>query len=101
MSVVKGPNTFANVIFVLSSFSLLLHCKNRLNRVFNPFNTQALAKHWVKGSNALSFFAPNINIVRDIRWGRAQETYDRERGREKGLRENRKRRERRGGGGGE
>ena len=23
----------------------------------------------------LDFFAPNINIVRDIRWGRAQETY--------------------------
>jgi len=22
-----------------------------------------------------SFFAPNINIVRDVRWGRAQETY--------------------------
>lgn len=36
---------------------------------------EALAKHWATGSNALSFFAPNINIVRDIRWGRAQETY--------------------------
>jgi len=37
---------------------------------------EALAKHWGKDhSNALSFFAPNINIVRDIRWGRAQETY--------------------------
>jgi beta-glucosidase len=23
----------------------------------------------------LSYFAPNINLVRDIRWGRAQETY--------------------------
>jgi hypothetical protein len=37
---------------------------------------EALAKHWGKDhSNALSFFAPNINIVRDVRWGRAQETY--------------------------
>jgi beta-glucosidase len=37
---------------------------------------EALAKHWAKHStNALSFFAPNINIVRDVRWGRAQETY--------------------------
>lgn len=36
---------------------------------------EALAKHWRQGSNALSFFAPNINIVRDVRWGRAQETY--------------------------
>ena len=36
---------------------------------------EALAKHWQGHSNALSFFAPNINIVRDVRWGRAQETY--------------------------
>eukprot|EP00966_Prymnesium_polylepis_P105765 2449563-Prymnesium_polylepis.1 len=36
---------------------------------------EALAKHWRESSNALSFFAPNINIVRDVRWGRAQETY--------------------------
>ena len=36
---------------------------------------EALAKHWGDKSNALSFFAPNINIVRDVRWGRAQETY--------------------------
>ena len=38
---------------------------------------EALAKHWDPSgsSNALSFFAPNINIVRDVRWGRAQETY--------------------------
>lgn len=36
---------------------------------------EALAKHWGDRSNALSFFAPNINIVRDVRWGRAQETY--------------------------
>jgi len=35
---------------------------------------EALAKH-SNGTNALSFYAPNINIVRDIRWGRAQETY--------------------------
>lgn len=36
---------------------------------------EALAKHWNTHENALSFFAPNINIVRDVRWGRAQETY--------------------------
>ena len=37
---------------------------------------EALAKHWGRDhSNGLSFFAPNINIVRDVRWGRAQETY--------------------------
>lgn len=61
---------------IKSSFtSFLLH----YYKPFKPFLTRlikALAKHWVKGSNALSFFAPNINIVRDIRWGRAQETYD-------------------------
>ena len=38
-------------------------------------SSEALAKHWGDHSNALSFFAPNINIVRDVRWGRAQETY--------------------------
>jgi len=36
---------------------------------------EALAKRWGPHTNALSFFAPNINIVRDVRWGRAQETY--------------------------
>ncbi len=42
---------------------------------------EALAKHFhaprngSSQTNALSFFAPNINIVRDVRWGRAQETY--------------------------
>jgi len=36
---------------------------------------EGLAKHWREQSNALSFFAPNINIVRDVRWDRAQETY--------------------------
>eukprot|EP00658_Telonema_sp_P-2_P019083 TRINITY_DN17490_c0_g2_i1.p1 TRINITY_DN17490_c0_g2~~TRINITY_DN17490_c0_g2_i1.p1 ORF type:complete len:216 (+),score=42.84 TRINITY_DN17490_c0_g2_i1:209-856(+) len=36
---------------------------------------EGLAKHWNTHRNALSFFAPNINIVRDVRWGRAQETY--------------------------
>ena len=34
-----------------------------------------LAKHWGDHSNALSFFAPNINIVRDVRQGRAQGSY--------------------------
>lgn len=29
---------------------------------------EALAKHWGDNSNALSFFAPNINIVRDPRY---------------------------------
>jgi beta-glucosidase-like glycosyl hydrolase len=46
-----------------------------VHRIGNVVAYEALAKHWQAHSNALSFFAPNINIVRDVRWGRAQETY--------------------------
>jgi len=46
-----------------------------LNEAGKAVAYEALAKHWGDKSNALSFFAPNINIVRDVRWGRAQETY--------------------------
>jgi len=30
---------------------------------------------WVGGANGLTFWSPNINIFRDPRWGRGQETY--------------------------
>ena len=47
-----------------------------LREIGTVVGKEALAKHWSKNrSNGLSFFAPNINIVRDVRWGRAQETY--------------------------
>ena len=47
-----------------------------LHQVGITIGKEALARHWGHDhSNALSFFAPNINIVRDVRWGRAQETY--------------------------
>jgi beta-glucosidase len=45
-----------------------------VNEIGKAVAFEALAKHWSpEKSNALSFFAPNINIVRDVRWGRAQE----------------------------
>ena len=50
--------------------------ENLVNEIGKVVAVEALAKHWSpEQSNALSFFAPNINIVRDVRWGRAQETF--------------------------
>ena len=38
-------------------------------------NTEARRKHNVRQYQGLSFYTPNINIFRDPRWGRGQETY--------------------------
>ena len=38
-------------------------------------NTEARRKHDVRQYQGLSFYTPNINIFRDPRWGRGQETY--------------------------
>jgi beta-glucosidase len=68
-------------------------CSMALGATFDPKNVEAAgkamsdearAKHinHLNGTSGdsdryfgLDFFAPNINIVKDIRWGRAQETY--------------------------
>ena len=53
-----------------------------LHRVFTAVSDEARAKHQeakangnVKRYQGLSFWTPNINIFRDPRWGRGQETY--------------------------
>ena len=38
-------------------------------------NTQAKKSSWINRYQCLSFWTPNINIFRDPRWGRGQETY--------------------------
>lgn len=38
-------------------------------------NTQAKKSGWINRYQCLSFWTPNINIFRDPRWGRGQETY--------------------------
>ena len=38
-------------------------------------NTEARSKNDIKRYRGLSFWTPNINIFRDPRWGRGQETY--------------------------
>ncbi|WP_343694284.1 xylan 1,4-beta-xylosidase [Flavobacterium sp.] len=52
-------------------------------RVFNAVSDEARAKYnqWIKNGNenkrflSLSVWTPNVNIFRDPRWGRGQETY--------------------------
>lgn len=54
-----------------------------LYRVFNAVSDEARAKYnqWIKNGNenkrflSLSVWTPNVNIFRDPRWGRGQETY--------------------------
>ncbi|KAF2515677.1 xylan 1,4-beta-xylosidase [Flavobacterium foetidum] len=54
-----------------------------LYRVFNAVSDEARAKYnqWIKDGNenkrflSLSVWTPNVNIFRDPRWGRGQETY--------------------------
>ena len=51
--------------------------------VFNAVSDEARAKYnqWIQGGNenkrflSLSVWTPNVNIFRDPRWGRGQETY--------------------------
>ena len=54
-----------------------------LYRIFNAVSDEARAKYhqWINGGNdnkrflSLSVWTPNVNIFRDPRWGRGQETY--------------------------
>eukprot|EP00965_Chrysotila_dentata_P056672 1880045-Pleurochrysis_carterae.AAC.2 len=76
-----GPSTvFPCSLALASTFDAEL-----LQDVGQAIGMEALAKHADHVARhpeatgdaffGLTFFAPNINIVRDIRWGRAQETY--------------------------
>ncbi len=68
---------FPQAIGLAATFNTVL-----INFVANAISKEARAKHHAavrKGNRAqnmgLSFWSPNINIFRDPRWGRGQETY--------------------------
>ena len=46
-----------------------------LNQVGDAISDEARARHHHQNANGLTFFTPNINLVRDPRWGRTLETY--------------------------
>ncbi|MCK5834120.1 MAG: glycoside hydrolase family 3 C-terminal domain-containing protein, partial [Lentisphaeria bacterium] len=46
-----------------------------LNQVGDAISDEARARHHHLKANGLTFFTPNINLVRDPRWGRTLETY--------------------------
>lgn len=48
--------------------------KEQNYEIFSAISDEARAT-WNLGYGGISFWTPNINIVRDPRWGRAQETY--------------------------
>ncbi|CAH9144406.1 unnamed protein product [Cuscuta epithymum] len=66
--VVKGATIFPNVIVTVSSFNRTLW-----RAVAAAVAVQARALHNV-GQAGLTFWAPTINVYRDPRWGRGQET---------------------------
>lgn len=54
---------------------LLQQCFDAVSDEARIKNNQAKAKHEMNRYQCLSFWTPNINIFRDPRWGRGQETY--------------------------
>ena len=55
--------------------SLLYRCFDAVSDEARIKNVQARAKGEMNRYQCLSFWTPNINIFRDPRWGRGQETY--------------------------
>ncbi|XP_027184166.1 probable beta-D-xylosidase 5 [Coffea eugenioides] len=66
--VVPGATSFPMVILTAASFNETLW-----KTIGQVVSTEARAMHNV-GHAGLSFWSPNINVVRDPRWGRALET---------------------------
>uniref|UniRef100_A0A5B7B2L2 Putative beta-xylosidase/alpha-L-arabinofuranosidase 2-like n=1 Tax=Davidia involucrata TaxID=16924 RepID=A0A5B7B2L2_DAVIN len=67
-NVVPGATSFPQVILTAASFNVSL-----FETIGKVVSTEARAMYNV-GLSGLTFWSPNINIVRDPRWGRAQET---------------------------
>ncbi|KAK1302485.1 Beta-xylosidase/alpha-L-arabinofuranosidase 2 [Acorus calamus] len=67
-SLVPGATSFPQVILTAASFN-----KDLFEAIGQVVSTEARAMHNV-GLAGLTFWSPNINILRDPRWGRAQET---------------------------
>ncbi|MCQ2164105.1 MAG: glycoside hydrolase family 3 C-terminal domain-containing protein [Bacteroidales bacterium] len=65
----KGATVFPQSIALAASFD-----KEQNYEVFSAVSDEARAT-WNQGHGGISFWTPNINIVRDPRWGRNQETY--------------------------
>jgi beta-glucosidase len=68
---------FPQAIGMAASFnpSLLKNVADAISTEARAKYNLASAKHAPQQYQGLSFWAPNINIYRDPRWGRAQETY--------------------------
>ncbi|GKV36718.1 hypothetical protein SLEP1_g44817 [Rubroshorea leprosula] len=66
--VIKGATSFPQVILTAATFNISLF--EEIGRVVS---TEARAMYIV-AQTGLTFWAPNVNIFRDPRWGRGQET---------------------------
>ncbi|XP_010065529.2 beta-xylosidase/alpha-L-arabinofuranosidase 2 [Eucalyptus grandis] len=67
-SLVPGATSFPQVILTAASFNATL-----FETIGKVVSTEARAMHNV-GLAGLTFWSPNVNIFRDPRWGRGQET---------------------------
>ncbi|XP_052194145.1 beta-xylosidase/alpha-L-arabinofuranosidase 2-like [Diospyros lotus] len=67
-SLVPGATSFPQVILTAASFNVSL-----FEAIGKVVSTEARAMYNV-GLAGLTYWSPNVNIVRDPRWGRAQET---------------------------
>jgi beta-glucosidase len=73
-----GPATvFPEPIGLAATFDLSLHAQvaNAISDEDRAWYNQTGGVGKPQGFHGLTFFAPNINIFRDPRWGRGQETY--------------------------
>lgn len=66
---IKAATMFPQIILTASSFDAQLWY-----RIAQAIATEARAMYNVGQGKGLTFWAPNINIFRDPRWGRGQET---------------------------
>ena len=76
-----GRNGFTTVFPITMGMAaswddaLLYRCFDAVSDEARIKNTQAKRKNEMNRYQCLSFWTPNINIFRDPRWGRGQETY--------------------------
>ncbi|KAL5844243.1 hypothetical protein ACOSQ4_010201 [Xanthoceras sorbifolium] len=66
---IKGATTFPQVILTAASFDSYMWY-----RIGQAIGTEARAMYNAGEATGMTFWAPNINIFRDPRWGRGQET---------------------------
>ncbi|KAK0576183.1 hypothetical protein LWI29_013344 [Acer saccharum] len=66
---IKGATTFPQVILTAASFDTYMWY-----RIGQAIGTEARAVYNAGQATGMTFWAPNINIFRDPRWGRGQET---------------------------